>query len=110
MYDNTCVRCGGLVDRLGLFGIKLKHKDDIREIYGHRSCVDKIFNAINNIKKLEKLTVDEVLEILREDGVLKMKTEKCINCEKTFNSDDLERGLCEWCLEYKEGRGDKYEE
>jgi reverse gyrase len=39
-----------------------------------------------------------------------LKTEKCINCRKTFNSDDLERGLCEWCLEYRDSRGDKYEE
>jgi hypothetical protein len=27
-----------------------------------------------------------------------------------YPADELERGLCEWCLEYKEGRGDKYEE
>jgi hypothetical protein len=32
---------------------------------------------------------------------------ECERCGNEVGEDNLERGLCEWCLEYLEGRGDK---
>jgi hypothetical protein len=38
------------------------------------------------------------------------ETEECIRCGKEFKVDDLYHGLCEWCEEYQNERGDNEDE
>ena len=37
-----------------------------------------------------------------------LKIEKCCRCKKEYEMKYMYNGLCEWCKEYYEGRGDLY--
>lgn len=67
---DVCGKCGGVVDRLKQFVVKLTDKNSTYEITGHKTCTDEIYFAIKGIQKLEKLTIPQVLDILRKEGVL----------------------------------------
>jgi hypothetical protein len=61
MIDHTCCLCHEYAQDVYTLSIR-DEKDNVRELSGHMKCVSQIQKQINSIKKVDKLSVQEIMK------------------------------------------------